>query len=140
GSFAALDFAGNIAWTNRDYTFYGQHGLGSSPILYRDLLIMARDGSSNGDDKQLGWQKPWDQSYVLALDTKTGKERWKGKRGMSRISHGVPTIWENDGEAQVVSEAGDVLQGFDAKTGERLWSSRVIGEGKVPSVVVGEGL
>lgn len=39
-----------------------------------------------------------------------------------------------------MSEAGDVLQGFDAKTGERLWSSKVIGEGKVPSVVVGEGL
>ncbi|MEO8351236.1 MAG: PQQ-binding-like beta-propeller repeat protein [Chthoniobacteraceae bacterium] len=140
GSFAALDFGGNIVWTNRDYSFYGQHGLGSSPILHRDLLIMARDGSNKGEDKQLGWQKPWDQSYVLALDTKTGKERWKGKRGMSRISHGVPTIWEHDGQAQVISEAGDVLQGFDAKTGERIWSSEVIGEGKVPSVVVGDGL
>jgi outer membrane protein assembly factor BamB len=48
--------------------------------------------------------------------------------------------WRPDGRAQVVSEAGDVLQGFDAKTGERLWSSEVIGEGKVPSVVLGGGL
>jgi outer membrane protein assembly factor BamB len=140
GSFVALTFSGDIVWTNRDFPFHGQHGLGSSPILYGDLLIMARDGSSDGEDKQLGWQKPWDQSYVIALDTKTGKERWKGKRGLSRISHGVPAIWEHDGKAQVVSEAGDVLQGFDAKTGERLWSSKVIGEGKVPSVVIGEGL
>jgi outer membrane protein assembly factor BamB len=40
----------------------------------------------------------------------------------------------------VVSEAGDVVQGFDVKTGERLWSSEVIGEGKVPSTVIGDGL
>ena len=140
GSFAALNFSGDVVWTNRDYPFYGEHGLGTSPILHGGLLIMARDGSSEGEDKKLGWQKPWDQSYVIALDAKTGQERWKGRRGLSRISHGVPNIWEHDGKTEVVSEAGDVLQGFDFHTGERLWSSEVIGEGKVPSVVLGNGL
>lgn len=140
GSFVALNLDGEIAWTNRDFKFYGQHGLGSSPIVYDDLLLMARDGSNDGKDDKLGWQKPWDQSYILALDAATGKERWKGKRGLSRISHGVPNIWEHDGRVEVVSEAGDVVQGFDVKTGERLWSSQVIGEGKVPSVVLGDGV
>jgi outer membrane protein assembly factor BamB len=140
GSFAALDFQGVIVWTNHAYSFYGQHGLGSSPILYDGLLIMARDGSSEGEDKKLGWQTPWDQSYVLALDAKTGKERWKGKRGLSRISHMGPAIWKAPGHVEVVSEAGDVVQGFDLKSGERIWSSEVIGEGKVPSVVLGDGL
>jgi outer membrane protein assembly factor BamB len=140
GSFAALDFAGNVVWVNHDYPFYGQHGLGSSPILYDGLLIMARDGSSDGQDKGLGWQTPWDQSFVLALDAATGKERWKAKRGLSRISHGAPCIWNNTGTVQVVSEAGDVVQGFDLKTGERLWSSEVIGEGKVPSTLLGNGV
>ncbi len=140
GSFAALTYSGELVWTNRDYPFYGEHGLGTSPILHRGLLIMARDGSSEGEDKKLGWQKPWDQAFVLALDTQTGKQRWKGRRGFSRISHGVPNIWEHDGQTEVVSEAGDVLQGFDFQTGNRLWSSEVIGEGKVPSVVIGDGL
>ncbi|HXT38447.1 MAG TPA: PQQ-binding-like beta-propeller repeat protein [Candidatus Angelobacter sp.] len=140
GSFAALSFDGDIVWTNRDYPFYGEHGLGSSPILHRGLLIMARDGSNDGDDKKLGWQKPWDQSYLIALNAKTGRGRWKGKRGLSRISHGGPNIWEHDGKTEVVSEAGDVVQGFDFQTGERLWSGEVIGEGKVPSVVLGDGL
>jgi outer membrane protein assembly factor BamB len=139
GSFAALDFAGNVVWTNRDYKFYGEHGLGSSPILHNGVLIMARDGSSDSEDKKLGWQKPWDQSYVLALDARSGRERWKGKRGLSRISHGTPVVWDHDGQAELVSEAGDVVQGFDLKTGARLWSSQVIGEGKVPSTVVGGG-
>ena len=140
GSFAALDFEGNVVWTNREYLFFGQHGLGSSLLLERGLLLMARDGSSEGEDKTLGWQKPWDQGYVLALDATTGRERWKGKRGLSRISHGVPNIWVREDQVQVISEAGDVVQGFDFNSGERLWSSRVIGEGKVPSTVLGDGL
>ena len=140
GSFAALNFAGEIIWTNRNYPFYSQHGLATSPIVYHGLLIMARDGSNEGEDKGLGWEKPWDRAFIVALDIQTGKERWKGLRGRSRISHGVPTVWEHDGKAEIVSEAGDVVQGFDAQTGERLWSNEVIGEGKVPSTVIGEGL
>jgi outer membrane protein assembly factor BamB len=140
GSFVALNFDGEVAWTNRDHKFYGQHGLGTSAILYNDLLIMARDGSSEGAEKLLGWQKAWDQSYILALDTATGKDRWRAKRGLSRISHSVPNIWEHDGKAELVSEAGDVLQGFDLSTGDRLWSSDVIGESPVPSVVLGDGM
>ncbi|MEO8270100.1 MAG: PQQ-binding-like beta-propeller repeat protein [Aureliella sp.] len=141
GTFVATDFEGNIVWSNADYPFYSQHGLGSSPILHNGLLIMARDGSSDGssdgEDTKLGWQTPWDQSYLIALDTQTGKERWLAKRGLSRIAHGTPCIWEHAGRTQVISEAGDVVQGFDIDSGERLWSSRVDGEGKVPSTLVG---
>ena len=141
GGFAALDFAGNIAWTNRDYPFYSQHGLGASPVLSGGLLIMTMDASSEGEDKLIGWQKPWDKSFVVALDAATGKQRWKTMRGVTRISHGTPTIWNGpDGKPQVVTEAGDVVQGFDRDTGAKLWTSAVAGEGKVPSTVVGEGL
>jgi outer membrane protein assembly factor BamB len=140
GSFVAVDFAGRVIWTNRDYPFYSQHGLASSLLLYDDLVIMARDGSSDGPDKGLGWHQPWDQANILALDARTGQERWKARRGLSRISHGMPACWEHDGQMELVSEAGDVVQGFDLKSGERLWSSQVIGEGKVPSMVIGDGL
>jgi outer membrane protein assembly factor BamB len=141
GGFAALDFAGNIAWTNRDYPFYSQHGLGASPVLSGGLLIMTMDASSEGEDKLIGWQKPWDKSFMVALDAATGKQRWKAMRGVTRISHGTPTIWNGpDGKPQVVTEAGDVVQGFDRDTGAKLWTSAVAGEGKVPSTVVGEGL
>jgi hypothetical protein len=140
GSIVALKFDGSTAWVNRDHKFFGEHGLGSSPILHNGLLILALDGSSDAEDKKLGWQKPWDQSRVIAVDAKTGRDRWQGRRGLSRISHGAPCIGEQDGRAQVVTEAGDVVQGFDFKTGDLLWSSQVIGEGKVPSAVLGEGL
>lgn len=142
GSVVALDFDGNVAWMNRDFKFYSQHGLGSSPILWEDLLIMARDASSEGPDKFVGWQKPWDKSFLLALDKNTGQVRWKAKRGLSRIAHSVPCVWKDpkDGSVQLISCAGDVVQGFDLKTGERLWSSLNKGEGMVPSPAVGDGL
>ena len=51
GSFVALDFAGRVVWTNRDYPFYGQHGLGTALLLHDGLLIMARDGSSDAEGR-----------------------------------------------------------------------------------------
>ena len=141
GSFAALDYRGKLLWTNREQPFYSQHGLGTALMLHDGLIIMSRDASSEGPDKKVGWQTPWEKSYVVALDTQTGKERWRTGRGRSRISHGTPVLWRNPkGRPQIVTEAGDVLQGFDPATGSLLWTSDVPGEGKVPSVVLGDGL
>jgi outer membrane protein assembly factor BamB len=141
GSFFALDFNGNVRWENRDFPFYGEHGLGTSPILWNDLLIMTRDGSGRPPETGAGWHTAWDQARILALDTHSGKIRWEAKRGMSRIAHVVPNIWTApDGHTELVSGAGDVVQGFDIRTGERLWSSKNIGEGVVPSIVIGDGV
>src|SRR5688572_30769913 len=48
GSAVALDFEGNIVWTNRDHKFYSQHGMSASPLIYKDLLIVPFDTSSEG--------------------------------------------------------------------------------------------
>lgn len=141
GSFAAVNFEGKAVWINREHPFYSQHGLGTALLLHEGLLIMSRDASSEGPDKKVGWQIPWENSYVVALDTRTGKDRWRTGRGRSRISHGTPVLWvDPKGRLQVVTEAGDVLQGFDFKSGSLLWTSDVPGEGKVPSVVISKDL
>jgi len=141
GSFAALDFQGKMVWSNRDYPFFGEHGLGTSPVLWKDLLIMTRDGSGRPPDTGAGWHTPWDQARIIALDTHTGKLRWEAHRGLSRIAHVVPNIWTApDGHLELVSGAGDVVQGFDPNSGVRLWTSKNIGEGVVPSIVLGHDL
>lgn len=148
GSVAALDFKGKVLWTNREVEFYSRHGLGSSPLLYKDLLIMPYDGSNkigvNGgqvtDVERLGWQISWDKSFVVALNTKTGKREWLTKRGMSRISHVTPLVAKIDGKDQIVSGAGDRVQGFDPKTGELIWSLYAQGEGVTPSPVIADGM
>jgi outer membrane protein assembly factor BamB len=141
GGFAAVNVAdGRVAWTNTDYPFYSQHGLGASPIVHGGLVIMPFDGSSEGENKQVGWKIPWEAARVVALDAETGKERWAAKRGLSRISHMTPIVLDVGGSPQLVSPAGDVVQGFDLKTGERIWSVYSQGEGVTPSPVAGDGL
>jgi outer membrane protein assembly factor BamB len=140
GGIAALDHAGKVLWTNRDVKHYSQHGLAASPLLYKGLLIMPYDGSSAGPDKKVGWQTPWDKAVVLAVDVATGKEKWRGKRGLSRIAHMTPIVVKVHARDQIVSPGGDVVQGFDPATGKRLWSVASSGEGVSPSPASGEGL
>jgi len=140
GSFVALDFDGNIQWINSDLKYYSHHGLGVSPILYDDLLILAVNPSNREEPKLLGWQTPWDKSYLLALDKNTGKERWRGMRGLSKIAHSTPAIMNVNGKDQIISSAGNVIQGFDPSDGKLIWTVDDDGEPCVPSVVIGDGL
>ena len=140
GGIAAVSTDGTVVWTNRDYEYYSQHGLAISPILYEDLLIVAFDGSSSGQNPKVGWQIPWDKAVIVAIDKNTGKVRWQGKRGLSRISHVTPQIFRTNGIDRLISSAGDVIQGFDLKTGRKIWTASSPGEGVVPSLVIGEGL
>ena len=150
GSVVALNFDGEVLWTNREVKFYSRHGLGASPIVYEDVLIMPYDGSNrigepgqypnNTPEERLGWQIPWDKSFVAALDVTTGKRVWTGKRGMSRIAHATPVVMKDKGRTEIISIAGDAIQGFDPKSGELIWTAFAQGEGLVPSPVIGDGL
>lgn len=140
GGIAALDFAGKVKWTYREVKHYSEHGLGASPVLHNDLLIMVYDPSSEGPDKKVGWKIAWDKALVLALDKRTGKVRWQGKRGLSRLAHVTPNVQVEGGQAQLISAAGDVIQAHDLSGGDLLWTVRAKGEGVVPAVVIGEGM
>jgi outer membrane protein assembly factor BamB len=140
GTIIALSMDGKERWRHQELEYFSEHGLAVSPMLQDGFIIVPFDGSSDGPDRKLGWQKPWDRGLVLALDAATGHVRWRGRRGLSRIAHVVPQTVTVDGKVQVVSGAGDVLQGFDLRTGALLWTVRSSGEGVVPSIVAGDGL
>ncbi len=141
GSIVAVDYDGSVLWQNRDFDFFSEHGLGASPIVHKNLLIMAFDPSSRTRrDEKIGWKVPWDGAAIWALDKKTGELVWEAKRGASRLAHVTPNLMQVDGTTQLISAAGDVIQGFEPATGKRLWSVYAQGEGVVPSIVVGGGL
>ncbi len=139
GSIAAVDFSGQLNWVNHDVKFYSHHGLSSSPILVDGLLVMPYDGSSDGENNKVGWKIPWNEAFLLAVDTETGEMKWRGDRGPSRLSHGSPCVLEVNGETQIVSGAGDVVQGHEVASGKLVWTIYSQGEGVSPSVVVGDG-
>ena len=60
GGCVALRYDGSIVWTNQEHKHISAHGLGASPILYNDLLIMPFDGSEGSN----GFRSPWDKAVV----------------------------------------------------------------------------
>ena len=137
GTAVAVDFSGNLVWKNSEVEFFSLHGLGASPLLVHNQLVMPFDGSSR-EDNRVGWKVPWEKAVVLSVDAASGKTKWKGERGESRVGHVTP-ILVDDG-VQIVSAGGDRVQGFDARSGKRIWSIYSQGEGVTPSPVVGDGL
>ena len=143
GCFVALDFAGNVRWTNRDLNFYSQHGMATSPILYNDLVILSADQSHRGPDmgqRAYGWHRAWDGGFLLALDKRTGEQRWRASRGMSRLAHATPVIIQVNGRDQILSIGGDVIQGFNPTNGDLIWTVQSSGEPAVPTPAIGDGL
>ena len=150
GGIAALNFDGSIAWTYREAKYYSRHGLGASPIVFKNLFIMPYDGSNpvavpgkwphNSDEEKLGWRIPWDKAFILAVDVKTGKRAWTARRGMSRVAHTTPNTLYVNGQIQLISTAGDAIQGFDPETGARIWSVYSEGEGLTSGFAMGGGL
>src|SRR6476620_7936497 len=62
---AAVSTTGEIVWKTR-VQYESQHGNGGSPVLYGDVLIFNCDG--------------FDAAFVIALDKRTGKTRWRTAR------------------------------------------------------------
>jgi outer membrane protein assembly factor BamB len=121
---AALDTAtGEVVWTRRDLECNHFRGAGSSPILFRNLLLMHFDGS--------------DRQYVVALDKRTGKTVWQTNRSIDfqdvlpdgkikadgdfRKAFGTPQIVMNGDRPVLVSIGSQATYGYDPLTGRELW-------------------
>jgi len=124
---AALTTSGEILWTAR-FRYQSQHGMGGSPVLFGDLLILSCDGS--------------DDAFVVALDTKTGKPRWRtGRRQPADQAYSTPLIVRIGDRDAVVSVGAFRATAYDAQTGKEIWRvSYGDGFSNVPSPVFGHGL
>ncbi len=113
---ACLDSGtGRILWKRRLKVSH-MVGSGSSPILYRDLLILVRDGC--------------DQQYIAALDKRTGKDVWKTPRPAIQArpdaskSFITPLMIETDGKTQMLATCAQFMVAYDPASGKELWRLR----------------
>ncbi len=125
--------AGEIIWRSRDLRLQHEHGPGSSPILWQDLLIANFDGV--------------DERYVAALDKRTGELAWKTPRSVSlkrKPSHGkafaTPLVIVSGGKPQLISPGAGQVSSYHPATGEEIWRVRYDGYSNVPRPVAGLGL
>jgi outer membrane protein assembly factor BamB len=129
GDLVALDAEGNLLWYRplaRDYpTLANNVGMAASPLLWKDVLILPMDNAG--------------ESFVAAVDAKTGKNRWKTARARE-INWVSPLLVPKGDGAQVVIGALAGLAAYDAQTGKKLWTYAGAGFSNTSTPVLGDGL
>jgi len=99
---------GDERWRMPLGPFINLYGMGASPIIAGDLVILAADQSI--------------ESYILAVDKHTGRQVWKTMRPEAKSGHSTPILWTNDkGEEEVLLPGSFMLTAYDVRTGEKKW-------------------
>ena len=80
-------------------------GSASSPVLYRDKLIILYDNQ--------------EKSWIAALDTRTGEELWRTARD-EVSSWSTPFVWEHEQRTEIVTSAVNRIRSYDLD-GHLLW-------------------
>lgn len=104
---AAYDLSGKQKWLVRPGVFSSQHGFCSSPLLFKDKVIV------NGDHDG--------ESYIVALDRKTGETLWKTPRQNKTRSYCAPLIREMAGRTQMTLSGDKSCASYDPNDGKLIW-------------------
>ncbi|MDA0839983.1 MAG: PQQ-binding-like beta-propeller repeat protein [Planctomycetota bacterium] len=104
---AAYDLDGNRLWESRPGVFSSVHGYCSSPILWKNSLII--NGDHDGD------------AYIVALDKTNGETLWKTMRPNKTRSYCTPIIRNIDGRNQMILSGSKSVSSYDPDTGEQHW-------------------
>jgi outer membrane protein assembly factor BamB len=114
---------GQVLWSRRDLECNHFRGAGSSPILYRDLVILNFDGS--------------DHQFVVAFDKQTGRTCWQNNRSIAfqdlgpdgqpemsgdyRKAFATCQMASFDGQPTLLSQGSKALYAYEPLTGAELW-------------------
>ena len=101
-------------------------GSGSSPIVYKDLVIFNQD-----DDLA---------SALFAVDSATGEIRWKTDRKEMLAGYAIPVLCEVGGRTDLVVAGSGKLKGYDPATGKEIWNANTLLRTVMTSPVVKDGL
>lgn len=130
GQLVALDMNGKLVWRRH----LGQEispfeviwGHSSSPTLFEDLLILLCD------------HEP--ASYLLAVDKRTGKERWRADRGKGRLSYSTPLVVNTPSAPELIVNSSERVDAYDPRTGAHLWFTGGTNRFPIPMPVFHDGL
>ncbi|MDA7618602.1 PQQ-like beta-propeller repeat protein [Verrucomicrobia bacterium] len=107
---AALNHAGAWLWKEDLGPFVSQHGVGTSPIIFENKLILAND--------QKG------QSFLCALEKNSGSRIWTSPRRSDKAAYSTPCVYSQpDGKAYLIfNSAADGITAVQPDTGTVAWS------------------
>lgn len=141
GGLICLDFEGAEVWKMDLPQQEHIWGYAGSPVIHGDLCFV--------------YHGPSDDSFLLAVDKRTGKEVWREKvekfapaqrfdgfagRAGEICSFSTPLIVETPERTELVMTVPNLVRSFDPKTGKELWRCEGLNPLIYTSPVFGEGM
>jgi len=104
----AYDFAGNELWKMPLGPFNNDYGMGASPIVAGNLVVLVCDQATD--------------SYIIAVNKQNGQVAWRKDRPEAKSGHSTPILYQPEsGGLQIIVAGSFMLIAYDALTGERIW-------------------
>jgi outer membrane protein assembly factor BamB len=131
-SLVAYDMDGTRLWTTKIADLDSRFGVGSSPILYKEMVIVLNDNRPN--------------TFIAAYDIKTGARVWKTDRVgdpesyKDNVNYVTPRIFHIEGQDQLFATGFGEMISYDPNTGKELWKTEGGARISVGAPVIGNGL
>src|SRR5262249_33816655 len=121
-----LDHGGKLLWEKQFDPVKTRMGWGpaASPALHKDRLFIVNDNE--------------EKSYLLALDTKTGKEAWRVERD-EKSNWATPFVWHNELRTELVTAGTSRVRSYSLD-GKLLWELSGMSVIAIPSPFARDGL
>jgi outer membrane protein assembly factor BamB len=121
-----FDMDGKPAWSQHWGPFHTRYGWGTaaSPVLYKDRVYIVNDND--------------DQSFLTALDKRTGKQIWRVERDEAS-NWATPYIWESDRGAEIITSGTRKVRSYDLD-GHLLWELGGMSSIVIPTPFAQHGL
>lgn len=103
---SALDFKGKVLWQRRVSDFKVHQGYGASPVIYKDVVLVAADHRGGGK--------------LSGLNKVTGEIIWQQDRPPI-ANYATPAVVNAAGKTQAVLAGCRLVSSFDPLTGKKLW-------------------
>lgn len=124
----SYDPQGKERWRLPLGPFDSFYGLAASPVLSGDTLLLNCDARS--------------KAFLLAVDTRTGRARWRVERKEVRFEgYTTPVLYKPDGQPeQVIVWSPQRVDAYQVSTGERAWYFTGLSTYPIASPVIAGGL
>jgi len=113
---------GKDRWTVPLGPFQNFYGMGASPVIAGEMVVLVCDQQSG--------------SYVIALDRNTGRQIWKTERPGTTIGWATPMVFRpGKGPAELIVLGSTRLDSYYLATGERRWWRPLASTGGVGTAI-----
>ena len=136
GSFGLLcyDADGGEVWRRPLPTPKSLYGTATSPVAFRDKLIVVLDDETKLEGSALS------RSKILAVSQTSGETVWESPRPLVRSGWSTPALWSHGDSTELVVLGTGRVTGYDPETGHELWHATGFSQETIAQPVVGGGL